>query len=312
MNTALTMRLKDWAILIGLSVLWGGSFLFNEFTLPDFSPTTTTWLRVTIAAACLWTLAFVRKVPIPSSPRFWVAIALMGLLNNAIPFSLIVWGQQEIDSGLASILNATTPLFTILVAGIFLSDERISPTKLSGVVFGFVGVVIMIGTDQITQINTSISPSTLAQFAILGAALCYAIATVFGRRFKAMNVNVIVIAAAQTSLASLWLIPVCISFDGFSELQVATHTAWLAVLALGVLSTALAYIGYFAVLSSAGATNLSLVTFMVPVSAIFLGWLIIGEQLSTSHYLGMLCIALGLGTIDGRPLKAIRTKMLKP
>lgn len=303
------MGASDWAILIALSVLWGGSFFFNELTLVDFSPLSAVWLRVTIAALCLWLIVGVQMtrqgLRLPRTPAFWFSIALMGLLNNAIPFSLIVWGQQSIGSGLASILNATTPLFTVLVAGVFLSDERIAALKLFGVLVGFSGVVLMIGPQHLQ----SLGGTAIAQIAVLGAALCYAFATVFGRRFKAMGVPLLIVAAGQVSFASLWLLPLCVYTGSFVELHSAQFTAWASVFALGVFCTALAYLGYFKVLSSAGATNISLVTFLVPVSAILLGWAFLGESLNTEHYFGMLCIGIGLAAIDGRPIAHIKARI---
>lgn len=300
-NTALVMQSREWLILVGLSLLWGGSFFFNEITLLDFSPITVVWLRVTIGALCLWSLVVIRRFRLPKTSAFWKSIFLMGLVNNALPFTLIVWGQQEISSGLASILNATMPLFTVLVAGALLSDERIKPSKLVGVLIGFAGVTAMIGPQYLKGLGESVA----AQIAILGAALCYALATVFGRRFREMQIQPIVIAAAQVTMASLWLLPACLLGNNFAELSSAGNKAWLAVIALGMFSTALAYVGYFHLLSSSGATNLSLVTFLVPISAILLGWLFLGEQLKLVHYLGMLCIFAGLAAIDGRPLKLL-------
>ncbi|KZY61739.1 ABC transporter permease [Oleiphilus sp. HI0071] len=301
------MSAKDWSILIGLSILWGGSFFFNEITLTGFSPLTVVWLRVTIAAACLWFLVFAKNITIPKTGTFWWSIILMGLINNAMPFSLIVWGQQEIGSGLASILNATTPLFTVLVAGALLSDERIAPLKILGVLIGLGGVAAMIGPQYLSGLGESVS----AQLSILGAALCYAFAGVFGRRFREMQVSPVMTATLQVSMASLWLLPVCIFGGHVQELSTANSSAWLAVAALGTFCTALAYIGYFSLLSSSGATNLSLVTFLVPISAILLGWLFLGEQLKPIHYFGMACIFTGLAAIDGRPFKKLRQRKEK-
>ena len=308
-TSTLAMRPREWSILIGLSVLWGGSFFFNEITLVDFSPLTVVWLRVTIAAACLWLLVYARKLTIPKTGTFWWSILLMGLVNNAMPFSLIVWGQQEISSGLASILNATMPLFTVLVAGALLSDERIGLLKFIGVLIGLGGVAVMIGPQYLSGLGESV----VAQLAVLGAALCYAISTVFGRRFREMPVSPVVTATLQVSMASLWLLPVCLLGGNFDELSSANSHSWMAVAALGVFCTALAYVGYFSLLSSSGATNLSLVTFLVPISAILLGWLFLDEQLKAIHYFGMLCIFTGLAAIDGRPfekLKQLRERTL--
>jgi len=301
------MSATDWFILIGLSVLWGGSFFFNEITLRDFSPLTVVWLRVTIASLCLWAVVLYQKTPLPKQAKFWRALFVLGLTNNALPFLLIVWGQQYIGSGLASILNATMPLFTVLIAGLLLHDERLQKHKISGVVIGIIGVTIIIGPQHIVSLGDNV----VAQLAVLAAATSYASSTVIVRRLGISSTSPILTAAVQVSMAAIWLLPVCLANENFLEFQTATTGAWFAVASLGVFCTALAYIGYFKVLSSAGATNISLVTFLVPVSAIFLGWLFLDERLNSEHYIGMLCIGLGLATIDGRPAKRINIWLKK-
>lgn len=303
------MGAKEWLMLVGLSLVWGGSFFFNELALVDYTPVTIVWLRVTIAAVCLWALLLFKGVSLPRSRKFWFSIILMGLFNNALPFSLIVWGQQEISSGLASILNATMPLFTVLVAGLFLADERLALTKLLGVFIGLGGVVVIIGPSNIVTINIETADTELAKLAVLGAAICYACASVFGRRFQAMNIPPLLTAASQVTLTSVWLLPVFIMNGGPNEFATFNMVSMLSVLSLGVVCTAFAYVCYFKILATSGATNISLVTFLVPVSAIFLGWLILGEQLQVTHYLGMLCIAVGLAAIDGRILSRLRAQI---
>jgi drug/metabolite transporter (DMT)-like permease len=219
----------------------------------------------------------------------------MGLLNNAIPFGLIVWGQTQIASGLASILNATTPLFTVIVAGILLSDERATPLKLLGVAVGFIGVVVMIGTPAIGE-----GDSTLAQVAIMVAALSYAFAGVYGRRFKKMLISPFVTAAGQVTASALVMTPIALITDGPLNISEPSAGGWASIAGLAVLSTAVAYVLYFKLLGSAGATNLLLVTLLVPVSAILLGSLFLNETLSAVHFFGMALIALGLSAIDGR------------
>ena len=303
-QNALSMGLTEWAILIGLSLLWGGSFFFVELAIVDIPTLTLVWLRVTIAAICLWAVVFIKKIEIPKTRKIWLPLLFMGLFNNALPFSLIVWGQHEIPSGLAAIFNATMPLFTVLVAGVFLADESISSLKLFGVLLGFSGVIAMIGPSQLLHLEGPV----LAQVAILGAAFCYAIASTYGRRFRSMSVPLIITAAGQVSCASLLLAPLAWQVDGILDLSSVSIRSAMAVLSLGVFCTALAYVGYFRILSSSGATNLSLVTFLVPVSAIFLGWLFLNETLQWIHYFGMGLIAIGLAAIDGRPFRYFLNK----
>ena len=288
------MNRREWAMLVTLSVLWGGSFFFAEIALESLPPLTIVTLRVGLAAITLWLVVLALKLPIPNSPPIWITFLTMGLLNNVLPFSLIVWGQSQISSGLAAILNATAPLFGVIVAGILLRDESATPLKITGVVVGFAGVIVMM---DLSSIATS---SLLAQLAILAAALSYACASVYGRRFKATGLNPILVAAGQVTGSTLLLLPIALWVDGNDHYANVPAQVWAAIISLAVFSTAAAYILYFKLLASAGATNILLVTLLVPVSAILLGWLFLEESLQTPHIIGMAMIALGLSAIDGR------------
>jgi len=298
MNSSINraMGTKEWVMLLTLSLLWGGSFFFVEVIISELPPLTIVFLRVALAAVALWLFAIVIGLRPPMTIGAWTAFLIMGLLNNVIPFTLIVWGQTHIASGLASILNATTPLFTVIVAGILLADERTTPMKLVGVIIGFVGVILMIGPSALSGFGTDI----LAQIAVLGAAMSYAFAGVFGRRFKAMGIDPVVTAAGQVTASSIVLAPVAIYIDRPFSLDVPAIGTVAAIVSLAILSTAAAYILYFRILASAGATNLLLVTFLIPVSAILLGSLVLGESLELIHFLGMALIGFGLSAIDGR------------
>ena len=288
------MNRREWAMLVTLSVLWGGSFFFAEIALESLPPLTIVTLRVGLAAITLWLVVLALKLPIPNSAPIWIAFLAMGLLNNVLPFSLIVWGQSQISSGLAAILNATAPLFGVIVAGILLRDESATLIKLTGVFVGFAGVIVMM---DLSSIATS---SLLAQLAILAAALSYACASVYGRHFKATGLNPILVAAGQVTGSTLLLLPVALWVDGNDHYANVPTQVWAAIISLAVFSTAAAYILYFKLLASAGATNILLVTLLVPVSAILLGWLFLKESLQTPHIIGMAMIALGLSAIDGR------------
>ncbi len=298
MNTTIrqSMNLPDWLMLIALSVLWGGSFFFVGIAVTALPPLTIVLTRLSLAAVTLWIVVLLLGVPPPVTQRAWVSLLIMGVLNNVIPFSLIVWGQSYIESGLASIFNAMTPLFTVLVAGALLVDERISGAKMLGVMLGLSGAVVMLGTDALRGISTDV----LAQLAVMGAAVSYGFSTVFGRRFRDLGLNPIAIAAGQVTMSALLLLPAALVFEKPWLLPMPELEVWVALVALAVFSTALAYILYFRVLASAGATNVSLVTFLVPVSAILLGTIFLNERLQFTHFIGMLLIALGLCAIDGR------------
>ena len=283
-------------MLIVLSVLWGGSFFFIELAVSELPTLTIVLFRVSLAAIVLWLFIVATGISVPKSLEVWGSFLIMGLLNNILPFSLIVWGQAYIASGLASILNATTPLFTVLVAGTLLQDEKITKNKLVGVLLGFLGTVVMIGPSALGGIGVNV----VAQLAVLGAALSYAFAGVYGRRFKSQNINPTVTAAGQVSASALFLTPIVLVVDDPITIAALSTQAVMALVSLAVLSTAVAYVLYFKILASAGATNLLLVTFLIPVSAILLGTVVLGETLLIPHMLGMGIITLGLIAIDGR------------
>ena len=293
----------EWGMLLFLSLLWGGSFLFVGVAVSELPTLTIVFTRVGLAAAALWLVIFATGRSLPKDPKVWLAFLIMGLLNNVLPFGLIVWGQQTIASGLASILTASTPFFAVLVAGVFLHDERITGRKMIGVAVGFVGVVVMIGADVLSGFESSL----LAQLAILGSALSYGFASVFGRRFKVLGVDPVVTAAGQVTASTLVLLPMTLMVDAPLSLPMPSWAVVASMVALALLSTSLAYILYFQILQRAGATNLLLVTFLVPISAILLGALILGERLDWPHFAGMVLIGLGLAAIDGRLLNWCRS-----
>ena len=292
-----TMSTKDWSMLLLLSCLWGGSFFFIGVAVTELPPLTIVTLRVGLAAIILWIFFLVSGQEIPKSLKLWRTFFVLGLLGNAIPFSLIVWGQTHIASGLASIINATTPLFTILIAGTLLSDERITGGKLIGVALGILGVaVLIIGPSRMIEITSD----TTAQLAVVGAAISYGFATVYGRRFKAMGISPLTTVIGQVTTATVILLPLALIVERPDQLSNPSIQVWFAVFSLAAFSTVLAYILFFRILSSAGATNVVLVTFLVPITASLLGWLVLDEQLYIEHFIGMAFIGLGLASIDGR------------
>ncbi|MEM1263861.1 MAG: DMT family transporter [Pseudomonadota bacterium] len=290
------MSAFNWLLLTLLSVLWGGSFFLAELLLEHWPPLTIVALRVSVAALVLWPIVLAKGIELPQQLSGWLALFFMGVLNNAIPFSLIVWGQREITGGLASILNATTPVFTVIVAGLLLTDERFTVGKVVGVALGLVGVIVMIGVDALVTMSAAVP----AQLAIIGASISYAFAATYGRRFAKFGVPPLLIAAGQLSATALLLTPLALWVDDPLALPVPGATTWLALGAFAVLSTALAYQLYFALLATAGATYTSLVTILVPVSAVLLGWLFLDEHLAREHLVGMAIIGVALMVIDGR------------
>ena len=296
------MGAKEWAMLIALSMLWGGSFFFNGVAVRELPFLTIVLARVGIAALTLWAVLALMNIRMPRKKGLWSAFFGMGLLNNAIPFALFVWGQHHIASGLAAILNATTPLFTVLVAHFLTHDEKLSAGKIAGVALGLLGVILMLGAELLAGLGTGL----VAQLACLAAALSYAFAGIFGRRFKRMGVPPLMTATGQVTASSLLMLPLVLLVDQPWNLAPPSIQAWAALIAIGVASTALAYVLYFRILAAAGATNLLLVTFLIPISAILLGGLFLGESLATKHFIGMGMIGIGLALIDGRIARLIQ------
>ena len=297
----LRMSRLEWGLLLALSLLWGGSFLFVGIAVKGLPPFTIVLLRVAIAALALNIVLRVIGIPLPRDGASWRAFLGMGLLNNAIPFSLIVWGQTHIASGLAAILNATTPLFTVLVAHCLTADDRLTRARLTGLLIGFAGVVVLIGPEALRGLGGD----ALAQCAVLAAACSYAFAGVFGRRFKRMGIQPLATAAGQVTASSLLLLPLALLVDRPWTLPLPGAPVWGALLGLALLSTALAYVLYFRILAAAGAVNLLLVTFLIPPSAIMLGAIVLQETLQATDLLGMALIGGGLADIDGRLPHAI-------
>jgi drug/metabolite transporter (DMT)-like permease len=292
----------EWGMLLCLSVLWGGSFFFNALAIKELPTFTVVVCRVLLASVILLGILHVTGTSLPRNRPVWTAFFQMGLFNNALPFALIVWGQGHIGSGVASILNATTPLFTVVVAHWWTYDEKMTRTRLVGVMAGLAGVAVMVGGDALRAIGTNI----VAQLACIVAAISYAIASVFGRRFRAMNIAPLATAAGQVMASSLMLAPAMLIIDQPWKLPAPSAGTIGAIIAIAALSTATGYILYFRILASAGATNITLVTFLVPVSAILLAVFCLGELLLIQHIVGMAMIGLGLMAIDGRAWKRVR------
>jgi drug/metabolite transporter (DMT)-like permease len=296
------MGTTEWALLVALSVLWGGSFFFAEVAVAELRPLTVVLGRVGLAAIALNAAVVASGQRMPRSWAAWRAFLVMGALNNVLPFGLIFWGQTHIASGLAAILNATTPLFALVLAHVLTRDERLSANRLAGVLVGLAGAAVMIGPGALGGLGRGV----LGQLAVLGAALSYGFAGIFGRRFRGLPP--LVPAAGQVTGSTLLVLPLALAVErpwGASPPSAAT---WGALLGLALLSTAVAYAIYFRILAVAGATNLLLVTFLIPVSALLLGTLVLGERLGPRDLAGMALIFVGLAAIDGRPVAWLRRR----
>lgn len=289
-----TLTLQGWLLLFALSAIWGGSFLCNRVVLEEVPVLTVVAFRVCVGAALLWAYVLWRGLPVPRGGRRWALIGLSGLLNNVVPFSLIVWGQQHIPSALAGILNSSTAVFTVLLASLVFADERLTPRKAIGVGLGFVGVILTVGLSSLAAFD----PYSLGQIAVIGATLSYAVAGMVGR-FALAGLRSEVGAASTLSVSTLIMLPLALWQDGIPQGQLAADT-WAGLLYLGIMASAVAYLMFYRLLVTAGAGNVSLVTLLIVPFAIAFGAIAYGEALAPNAYAGFAVIALGLLIIDGR------------
>lgn len=291
------MPLRNWIMLIVLGAIWGGSFLFAKVAVAEIPPFVLVFFRVSSACAVLLIVLWHQKLLDRLDLSLALPFLIMGLLNNAIPFSLLFLGQTELGAGLASILNATTPIFTVIVAGLLAKQETLSANKIAGVLLGVAGVAIMLSSS----LSGLASDPLWAQLCCLAAAVSYAFAATYAKRFK--DVRPQVAATGQLLGSSLIMLPIAIYTGTNWSFPDTSMTAWMNVAALGIVATALAYLIYFQLLGEAGATNASLVTLIVPASALLFGWLILGENLSALQLAGFGVLLVGLVVLDGRVLR---------
>jgi drug/metabolite transporter (DMT)-like permease len=296
------MTLSDWSLLVLLSVLWGGSYFFSKIIVQEIPPLTIVFFRFFLGAIVLLVYIAWRRIELPPAPVTWLNFAGMGLLNNLIPGVLITWGQTAISSGLASILVATTPIFSILLAYKIGNGEALSKPRVLGVTMGLVGVIILVGIEAPTYSSRAV----VAVFACLAAAISYGFANIFGQRFRQLGISAAVGAFGQIGATSIMIMPFALAMEQPWHLHNPSMRVWLSIFGLSCLSTALGYMIFFRVLDRAGGTNISLVTLLVPASAILLSWAVLGEGLTVTQGLGVVCIATGLLVIDGRVLTLLR------
>ncbi len=292
--TQTSISLRAWCELFLLALLWGGSFLAIRTALDEIGFLSSVAHRVLWAAAILWAVVLLKRLPIPADARTWGAFLVMGCLNNVIPFSLMAWGQLSIESGLTSILNAATAIWGVLVAALVFPDERLSLRRITGVTLGFAGVATAIGLQNLTALDLR----SLAQLAVIAGTLSYAFAGSWARA-RLSHQPPLVAAAGMLTGSTLVMLPLAHLIEGPLPLDLAPAT-WAAIAYYAVASTAVAYILYYRVLAAAGAGNLLLVTLMIPPIAILLGAWVRGETLPANAYLGLALLAAGLLILDGR------------
>ncbi len=290
------MSAFEWMLLLVLSLFWGASFFFNKILLGTFEPLTIVLGRTGLAALMLILVIRITGGRLPRSWAVWRMFVLLSILNNIVPFALILWGQKHIASGLAAILNATTPLFAAVFAhGI--AGERLTAHRLAGVLIGLAGVAVMMGPGLVAE---GLGGDVLPQLAVLGAAVSYALAVLYGRRLTALKIPLPSVAAGQLTVTSLAVLPAALLIDRPWTAAMPGWDVWAALASIALFSTALGYVIYFRLISGAGGVNASLVTLLVPVSALLLGTLALGEVFTPRQAAGMAVILLGLVVTDGR------------
>lgn len=294
MSTQKSISPRAWTELALLGLIWGGSFLTMRIALNEIPVLTVVLHRVFWAMLVLWVAVFAMRLPVPRDPKVWGAFLVMGLLNNVIPFGLMTWGQLHIESGLTAILNATTAIFGVIVAALLFADERLTWRKGIGVALGFAGVTLAIGAGQLTDFD----PRSLAQLAVLGGTLSYALASAWARA-RLGGLAPQVAAAGMLTGSTLILLPAAWVLDGPPELTLLPAT-WGAIGYYALLGTAGAYLLYYRVLGMAGSGNLMLVTLIIPPVAILLGALVLDEALSPGAFGSFALLALGLLILNGK------------
>ncbi len=300
MNAQISLSSRAWFELALLSAIWGASFLSIRVALDEIPVMTAVAHRVFWAALILWLYVLLRRLPVPRTARIWGACLVMGLLNNAIPFTLMAWGQLYIETGLTSIFNAATAIFGVLVAAIVFTDERLTLNRIIGVLIGFAGVTVAIGIENLTQFDIR----SMAQLAVLLGTVSYALAGSWARATMS-GLAPQVAAAGMLTGSTLIMVPLAFFIDGAPQLALQTDTI-LAVGYYAIIATAGAYLLYYRVLAMAGSGNLMLCTLLIVPVAITLGVLVRGETLSPQALAGFALLAQGLLILDGRILRLLR------
>lgn len=290
------MSTADWGLILLLSLLWGGAFFLIELGLRGFPPNTLVFIRMALAVPPMLLALYYLKEKLPADSRSWGQLFALGAINAALPFILFFWGQTQIDSGLASILNATTPLWGVVTAHFLTRDEKVTPARIIGILLGMAGIIVMVGAEALRGISSSV----LAQLACLAATLSYAFAAVYGRTLSQSTMSPMVVATGQVITAAILMLPVSMLVDQPWTLPMPGWDAWAGAVGLAIPSTAVAYFFYFRLIDRAGASNAMLVAFIMPVVAIMLGVFALGEKVEMKVLAGAILIAMGLIAIDGR------------
>ncbi|MEQ1538630.1 MAG: DMT family transporter [Sphingorhabdus sp.] len=302
MTTTPRLDGNGWLLIGILAILWGGAFFLIEVGLRSFPPITLVFIRVGFAVPAMWLAMRIMGQRLPTDMRIWALLTVVGAFNCALPFTLFFWGQQYLDSSYAAILNATTPLWGVITAHFMTSDEKATPSRITGVLVGLSGIIVMVGPDAMK----GLSDNLLAQIACLISTVFYSLAAIFGRRLSQTSLTPMAVATGQTMTAALLMVPIMLVVDQPWTMAMPRLDATLAGLALALISTALAYFLYFRLIDWSGASNAQLVAFLMPILAVILGIAFLGEHLNQGQIIGAVLIAFGLVIIDGRLLARFR------
>jgi drug/metabolite transporter (DMT)-like permease len=299
-----TMNGGDWLRLGLLSGLWGASFLFYRMLATELPPLVTTFGRVALGGAALVAILAPHAAPIALPRAQWGRFLVLAALNNAIPFTLFAWGETRVAAGTAAILNAMTPMFSVVVGALVWRSEALTRARVAGVACGIAGVAVLIGPGAL------LGQDWPGELACLLAALSYGFAVHYARRFE--GVTPANKALGQLVAASAMLLPLVVLLDRPWALPAPSTAGWVALIGIAVPCTALAYLLFFDLIARAGANNTALVTLLVPVSALLLGAIVLGEPITFNALGGMALIAAGLAAIDGRLLRLLTRRTPEP
>ena len=287
------MSARNWGLLLVLALLWGSSFFFYKVLVAAVPPVTVVLGRVALAAIAMHLWLMAQGEAMPMSGQAWRRFLLLGFLNCSLPFALIAWSELRISSGLASILNATTPIFMVAVAHWSTDDEKLSAGKAIGIALGIIGVIVLVGPGVLSG-----GGDFWAQLAVIAASCTYGFGGVYSRRFKDMSP--LQAATGQMTGATILLVPVSLLIDHPWTLAMPSLDVWAAWLAIALVNTALAYVLYYRMIANVGATYMSLVTLVIPPIALLLGAGFLGERVTLQALTGMAIIVLGLAATNER------------
>ena len=289
----------DTARLLSLGAIWGSAFLCIEIALTGFAPLTLAAGRIALAALALIMATRLAGIRLPTDARTLRLLAVIGFFNTALPFVLISWGQQHIDSAMAAILMATGPFVALILSHLFTRDDRLTLPKLAGMLMGFAGVALLVGIDAVAGAKAGV----LGQLSVMGAAACYALSGVLTRRVA--HVPPLANAATVLITATLYMVPLALLVDRPWQAAPGLE-AVLALVFLGLLPTGLAYLLRFQIIAAVGATFMSQVSYLVPLFAVLWGWLFLSEIPATSGWVALALILAGINVSRLRPARAAK------